>query len=89
MIGRNQVIKAQRAQLDLTPLRLAQARPATPAGNRRYFLGKFFEELILLGNGHCVSSRKTIIMPILHNIMAADSPKHHRSAAADRKIHRL
>jgi len=36
-----------------------------------------------------VSSRKNIIMPILHNTMAADSPKHHRSAGVDRKIHRL
>jgi hypothetical protein len=89
MIGRNQVIEAQRAQFDLTTLRLPPTRPATPAMNRRYLLRKFFEQSIPLGNGHCVSSRKNIIMPILHNTMAADSPKHHRSAGADRKIHRL
>ena len=88
MIGRHQVVQAQRPHLHLPALGLTQARPAADRLQRRRLLGQFFEQTTSAFARHDASGEQ-ITMPILPNDYRSDSPKNLIIGPVGRKIHRL
>jgi hypothetical protein len=73
VLGWDQLVEADRAQLDLPPLGGAQARPAARRGHARGRLGQLGEQPLIHGH-HQISMKFTMNLPHLAPSCRAVSP---------------